>query len=386
MSETILQMNEAIIEPQPIPPIDLAAERAELGPALGQAVQRVLESGAYVLGPEVAKFEQDFAAFQRARHCVGVASGTDALILALRALGVKPGDGVLTSPFTFFASAGTIAWNGARPQLCDVEPDTGLLDLEAARAAVDGTTQCLLPVHLYGQLVDLRGFRALADEHGLALLEDAAQAHGAERDGLRAGELGDATAFSFYPTKNLGAAGEGGAILCNSDEVYASLMRLRDHGSETKYVHAEIGTNSRLQAMQAAVLNVKLPHLEDWNARRRSVAARYDEAFAPCEATSPLRVAEGSSHAYHQYALRIAGEGRRDSVMAGLHERKIAAALHYPRPVHLQAAAEGWGYSLGDFPGAEGLAAEVLCLPVHPFLSEGEVSRVIQGVLELAQA
>jgi dTDP-4-amino-4,6-dideoxygalactose transaminase len=379
-------MTEILTDPKPIPPIDLAAERAELGPALAEAVQRVLASGAYVLGPEVLKFEQDFAAFQRARFCIGVGSGTDALILALRALGVRPGDGVLTSPFTFFASAGSIAWNGSRPQLCDVEPDTGLLDLEAARAAIDGTTQCLLPVHLYGQLVDLRGFRALADEHGLALLEDAAQAHGAERDGLRAGELGDATAFSFYPTKNLGAAGEGGAILCNSEELRASLLRLRDHGSAAKYVHSEVGTNSRLQAIQAAVLNVKLPSLEGWNERRRAIAAQYDGAFADCDATSPLRVAAGSSHAYHQYALRIRGEARRDAVLAGLTERRISAALHYPRPVHLQQAAASWGYGPGDFPAAEGLAREVLCLPVHPFLTEEQVARVARSVLELARS
>jgi len=379
-------VSETVINPRPIPPIDLAAERAELGAALPEAVQRVLESGAYVLGPEVARFEQDFAASQRARFGVGVASGTDALILALKALGVEAGQGVLTSPFTFFASAGAVAWCGARPQLCDVEPDTGLLDLEAARAAVDGDTACLLPVHLYGQLADLRGFRALADERGLTLLEDAAQAHGAERDGLRAGELGDATAFSFYPTKNLGAAGEGGAVLCNDEAVHQRLLRLRDHGSAAKYVHDEVGTNSRLHAMQAAVLNVKLPHLEAWNERRRTVAARYDGAFADCEATRPLRVVDSSRHAYHQYALRIQGpDGLRDRVLEGLRERGIAAALHYPHPVHLQQAAAAWGYARGAFPGAEGLAEEVLCLPVHPFLGEEDVVRVIEAVLELAR-
>lgn len=370
-------------DPQPIPPIDLVAERAEVGPVLFEAIERVIESGWYVLGPEVVKLEQDFARFQHARHGVGVASGTDALILALKALGVGPCDGVVTSPFTFFASAGSIAWIGARPQLADISLDTALLDVDAARAACDETTKCLLPVHLYGQLVDMRGFRALADERGLSLLEDAAQAHGAERDGVRAGELGDAAAFSFYPTKNLGAAGEGGGILTNSDEVHAALLRLRDHGSAAKYVHAEVGTNSRLQAIQAAVLNVKLPYLESWNDRRRATAARYNEAFAASEVVQPLQVPEGSNPVYHQYAVRILGDGLRDEAMARLAERKIAAALHYPSPVHLQEAASEWGYAPGAFPNAERLASEVLCLPVHPFLSPEDVDRVASSLLEI---
>jgi len=370
--------------PTPIPPVDLVAERAEVGPALAQAVQRVLESGAYVLGPEVTKFESHFASYQRAKFGVGVASGTDALILALKGLGVEAGDGVVTSPFTFFASAGAVAWIGAKPQLADVDASTGLLDLEATAAAIDGTTRCLLPVHLYGQLVDMRGFRALADENKLTILEDAAQAHGAERDGLRAGELGDATAFSFYPTKNLGAAGEGGAILTNSEETRAKLLRLRDHGSSAKYVHTEIGTNSRLQALQAAVLNTKLPHLDGWNDRRRATAASYDAAFAGSDSVVPLITAPNSRPVYHQYAVRVVGEGLRERMLAGLAERKIAAALHYPSPVHFQEAAARWGYAPGAFPAAEALAREVLCLPVHPFLSPADVERVAQSVLELA--
>lgn len=374
-------MSNTSTDIRPIPPIDLAAERAEIGPELFERIQSVLESGWYVLGPEVVKFEEDFAKFQRAKHGVGVASGTDALILALRALGLKAGDGVLTSPFTFFASAGSIAWNGLRPQLCDVEAETGLMDLAAAESAIDENTRCLLPVHIYGQLVDMKGFRALADERELSLLEDAAQAHGAERDGVRAGELGDAAAFSFYPTKNLGAAGEGGGILCNDDEIHAKLLRLRDHGSVAKYVHAEIGTNSRLQALQGAVLNLKLPHLDRWNAQRRDIARRYDEAFATSDQVTPLGVAPGSTHAYHQYAVRILG-GQRDRVMKELGEQKIAAALHYPSPVHFQKAAADWGYSAGDFPVAERLTDEVLCLPVHPFLSPEDVERVSTSVLK----
>ncbi len=378
-------MSPTAIDPQPVPPVDLTAERAELGEAFFEISREVLGSNGYVLGPHVTKFEEDFAAYQRAKHGVGVGSGTDALILALKAFDIGPGDKVLTSPFTFFASAGTIAWVGATPQLCDVEADTGLMDLRKARAAMTPETKCLLPVHIYGQLADVRGFRALADEHGIPLLEDAAQAHGAERDGLRAGELGDAAAFSFYPTKNLGAAGEGGAILCNSDDLNGRLLRLRDHGSSAKYVHTEVGTNSRLQSLQGALLSLKLKKLDEWNGRRRATAAKYDAAFAACDAVTPLAVRPNSTHAYHQYVIRIHGDVSRDLVLEGLHKAKISAALHYPRPVHVQEAAATWGYKLGDFPVAEQLCDEVLCLPVHPFLCEEQIQRVIQEVIQQAQ-
>lgn len=367
-----------------IAPIDLAAERAALGGALDKAVRRVLASGQYVLGPEVEAFEREFARCQRTAYGLGVGSGTDALILALRALGVGPGDHVVTTPFTFFASAAAIAWIGARPVLADVDPKTALLDPERSASAIDARTTCVLPVHLYGQLADLRAFRALCDERGLALLEDAAQAHGAERDGLRAGELGDAAAFSFYPTKNLGAAGEGGLVLARSAEIAGRVRRLRDHGSLEKYVHAELGTNSRLQAIQAAVLRAKLPHLEAWNERRRRLAAHYDALLAESELVRPLAVAPGSLPVYHQYTVRVAGDGRRDRVLAGLREQRIQAAVHYPRPVHLQEAARPWGYGPGDFPAAEALAREVLCLPIHPFLEDAQVERVAEVLLASA--
>lgn len=373
-------------ELRPIGPVDLAAERAELGPALEEAVLRVLRSGAYVLGPEVVRFEQDFARFQRSPHAgLGVANGTDALIVALKALGVKPGDHVVTSPFTFFASAGSIAWIGAIPRLADVELDTALLDPKAAEAAIDARTTCILPVHLYGQLADMRAFRSIADARKLTVLEDGAQCHGAERDGVRCGELGDAAAFSFYPTKNLGACGEGGMILSRREDVLARAKRLRDHGSPAKYTHAEIGTNSRLQGLQGAVLNVKLSHLERWNARRRAVATRYDAAFAGVEELAIVRAARGATHVYHQYGVRITGPIGRDAVIAKLAEEKVAAAVHYPTPVHFQEAARAWGYTAGAFPNAERLAREVVCLPIHPFLSEADVERVVRAVTAAAR-
>jgi dTDP-4-amino-4,6-dideoxygalactose transaminase len=364
-----------------IGPVDLASERAELGSALDEAVQRVLASGQFVLGPEVERFERAFAAYQGCAHGIGLASGTDALALALPALGVEPGDHVVTSPFTFFASAGSIAWMGCVPRFADVEEETGLLDVRAVEAAIDARTTCVMPVHLYGQLADVKALRALCDRKRLALLEDGAQAHGARRDGVRCGELGDAAGFSFYPTKNLGGAGDGGMTLTQREDVAKKLRRLRDHGSTVKYVHDEVGTNSRLAALQAAILSIKLPHLEAWNERRRAIAARYDAAFSSDERVRPLRAARGALHTYHQYTVRVRGKRSRDEVVAALRERGVIAGIHYPRPVHVQAAAAGWGYREGDFPVAERLAREVVCLPVHPFLSAAAQQRVVAALL-----
>lgn len=370
--------------PQTVALIDLAQERAELGAELEQALLAVLRGGRYVLGPEVQAFEREFAAWSGTRHAVGVASGTDALELSLQALGVGPGDEVLTTPFSFFATASSIARLGARPRFADIEADTGLLDPELASQEVGPRTRAIVPVHLFGQLTDMRALRALADKHGLALLEDAAQAHGASREGVRAGALGDMAAFSFYPTKNLGAAGDGGAILSNDEALHALVLRLRDHGSAGKYEHIEVGTNSRLDELQAAVLRVKLPHLAEWNERRRRVAARYDAALSGSAAVRPLLNHAGSGHVWHQYAVRLADPECRGHVLAGLADRGIQAAVHYPRPIHLQPAAREWGWGPGDLPRAEALAKCVLCLPIHPFLSLAEVDRVAECLLTLA--
>lgn len=377
-------------QPRPIAPLDLAAERAQCGPALLEAVERVLGSGVYVLGPEVQAFEREFAAYQGAVHGVGVASGTDALVVAMRALGLPVGAKVLTTPFTFFASAGAIAWCDARPTFVDVDPDTALMRLDQVAGALDDETVGVVPVHLYGALVDVPALRAITDPRGLWVLEDGAQCHGARRraaDGSEwaCGVHGHAAAFSFYPTKNLGAAGEGGMVLANDGDVARDSTQIRDHGSVAKYVHGRVGTNSRLQALQAAVLRIKLPHLDGWNARRRAHAARYAAAFEGSATVRPLRVEDGTTHAYHQYAVRILGEdGARDRVQAALAEQRIAAAVHYPRPVHVQEAARGWGYGPGDFPGAEELASQVLCLPIHPFLAPDDVDRVAEAVLAAA--
>jgi dTDP-4-amino-4,6-dideoxygalactose transaminase len=356
-------------------PIDLAAERAAVGPALHEAVLRVIDSGRYVLGPEVEALERDFARMHGVAHGVGVATGTDALWLGLLAIGVKSGDHVVTSPFTFFASAASIALIGAKPVLADVDYETALLDPKKVEAAIDAKTTCILPVHLYGQLCDMRALKAIADKKQLKILEDGAQAHGARRDGYGCGGVGDAGTFSFYVTKNLGAAGEGGMVLTNSEATAKRLRELRDHGSPAKYVHEHIGTNSRLHALQAAILNVKMPHHE-----------RYDAAFKGSKTVVPMKVEANSTHAYHQYAVRIRGARTRDAVMQALAERKIMTAVHYPTPVHVQAAAKPWGYSAGDFPIAERLAREVLCLPIHPFLSNADVDRVAERLIDLARA
>ena len=368
----------------PIKPIDLAAERAAVGPALEEAVLRVLRSGQYVLGPEVEALERDFAGMHAVPHGVGLSSGTDALWLGLLALGVEPGDEVVTTPFTFFASAASIALIGAKPVLADVELETALLDPRKAAAAVTARTSCVLPVHLYGQLADMRAFRELADRKGLRLLEDGAQAHGARRDGVSCGGLGDAGTFSFYVTKNLGAAGEGGIVVTRHADVAKRLREMRDHGSPAKYVHARIGTNSRLHALQAAILNVKLPYLERWNTRRRELASRYDSAFAGSPFVRPLRVEPAVVHGYHQYTVRLPGERPRDAVQAALAEQGIFTGVHYPTPVHLQAAAKDWGYGEGDFPAAETLAKQVLCLPIHPFLTDADADRVAEALLATA--
>jgi len=365
--------------------VDLAAERAEIGPAVEESVLRVLRSGQFVLGPEVERFERAFASLCGAADGIGVANGTDALILGLKSIGVKPGDRVVTSPFTFFASAATIDWIHAKPILADVDPETALLDPARAESAVDRETTCILPVHLYGQMADMRAFRGIADRRKLLLLEDAAQSHGATRGGEPVSALSDAAAFSFYPTKNLGACGEGGMIVTRNPEIAQRARRLRDHGSARKYEHAEIGTNSRLQGIQAAVLNAKLPRLEIWNERRRAIARAYDEAFAECAEVRPLRTAPDAVHVRHQYTVRIRGAVPRDAVLERLKSAGILAAIHYATPVHLQPAARAWGYRPGDFPAAERLAREVLCLPVHPFLADSEVLRVAEATVAAAR-
>jgi dTDP-4-amino-4,6-dideoxygalactose transaminase len=266
----------------------------------------------------------------------------------------------------------------------DVDLDTALLSPALAKRAIDAKTTAIMPVHLYGQMADMKAFRALCDEKKLALVEDAAQSHAAKRDGSFCGQLGDACAFSFYPTKNLGACGEGGMVITKREDVFQRAKRIREHGSPVRYTHVEIGTNSRLQAFQGAALNVKLPHLAAWTARRNQIAARYDAAFKNAAGLIALARVPNATHVYHQYTIRVT-DVPRDDVVKALADKKIFVGVHYPSPVHLQEAAKPWGYGPGDFPNAERLAREVLCLPVHPFLTDADADRIAENVLALAR-
>lgn len=363
-----------------LPLIDLHAQHASLGHELEAAVARVIAHAQFLDGPEVAAFESSFAEFCEARCCVGTSNGTTAIELVLRAAGIGPGDEVVTTPFTFIATVAPILLAGARPVLVDVDAETGLLDVDAVESAINPRTAALFPVHLYGQTVDLDGFRSLADRHKLLLLEDAAQAHGARWRGRRAGSVGDASTFSFYPGKNLGAFGDAGCVTTDDAALAARVRKLRDHGRIDKYRHDEITTNARLDTLQAAVLSAKLPHLESWNDLRRLHAAAYDEAFSAIDGVEPIRVADPAVPVYHQYVVRL---DNRDSARTALSEVGIASGVHYPVPLHRQPALEG--LVGGDFPVADRLAREVLSLPVFPELSGEQRDSVVAAVAGFAE-
>jgi dTDP-4-amino-4,6-dideoxygalactose transaminase len=358
-----------------LPLLDLEAQHAAIRKDLDSAISRVLEHGQFVQGPEVAEFEEAFAGYCEVGHCIGVANGTAAIELVLRAAGIGKGDEVITTPFTFMASVEPILLGGARPVFVDVDPESALLDAGEVEAAVSPRTAAIMPVHLYGQTVDLDAFRALADRHKLFLIEDAAQAHGARWQKRRAGSVGDAATFSFFPGKNLGALGDAGAVTTNDGELAAKIRKLRDHGRVDKYRHDELGTNARLDTLQAALLAVKLPHLDGWNAARRRHAVAYDAAFKSIDGVEAIRVHEAAKAVYHQYVIRVA---ERDQARAALIEQGIGAAVHYPIPLHLQPALAG--IVSGEFPVAETLAAEVLSVPVFPELTDEQRNRVVHTV------
>ena len=358
-----------------LPLIDLEAQHAAIREDLDSAFSRVLEHGQFVQGPEVLEFETAFAAYCEVAHCVGAANGTAAIELVLRAAGIGRGDEVITTPFTFIASVEPISLCGARPVFVDVNLETALLDVGEVEAAISARTAAIMPVHLYGQTVDLDAFRALADRHKLFLIEDAAQAHGARWKKRRAGSVGDAATFSFFPGKNLGALGDAGAVTTSDQALAAKIRKLRDHGRVDKYRHDELGTNARLDTLQAAFLAVKLPHLDGWNDARRRHAVAYDAAFDSIDGIEPVRVHESAQAVYHQYVVRIA---ERDRARAALISQGIGAAVHYPIPLHLQSALAE--IVSGEFPVAETLAAEVLSVPVFPEMEEEERTSVVRSL------
>ncbi len=361
-----------------IPLLDLQAQYLSLKPDLDAAVGRVLESGHYVLGSEVAAFESEFAAYCDCRHAVGVNSGTSALHLALLACGVGPGDEVVTVPMTFVATAAAVLYTGAHPVLVDVEPHTLTMNPELLEAAITPRTRAILPVHLYGQPADMAPILEIAGRHGLPVIEDAAQAHGARYQGRAAGSIGLAGCFSFYPGKNLGAVGDGGALSTDDDQLARRLRMLRDWGTETKYRHELLGYNYRLDELQAAILRVKLRTLEAWTEARREHARCYRESL---ERSGVEVVGErpGDRHVYHILAVRSRS---RSDLMATLAAEGVSTGIHYPVPVHLQHAYCSLGNGPGSFPVAERAANEVLSLPIYPELSAANRDRVVDLVIE----
>ena len=366
---------------RPIPILDLTRYDEELRRDIGQAVEEVFSSGRFVLGPANEAFEKSLAERLGVRHVLGVASGTDALLVALMALDVGPGDEVVTSPFSFFASAGAVARLGAKPVFVDIDSATFNLDPSRLERALTPRTKAIQPVHLYGQTADMEPILEIARRRGIPVLEDACQAIGATHGGRPAGTLGALGAFSFYPTKNLGAAGDAGAVATDDDALAALVKSLRVHGSTATYFHDRVGGNFRMDALQAAVLSVKLPRLDGWIERRRAIAKRYDTLFADAARAGRLVLpveAPGRRHVYHQYVVRVAD---RNALKARLAERGIGSSVFYPVPLHLQKCFAALGGREGDFPQAERAAQEVLALPMFAELTDAEVDRVVSEVL-----
>lgn len=360
-----------------IPLVDLKAQYHSIKPEIDAAIAQTLESGAFILGAEVAAFEREFAAYSGATYGIGVNSGTSALHLALLAAGVGEGDEVVTTPFTFVATVAAILYAGARPVFVDIDPRTFNIDPAKLEAAITPKTKAVMPVHLYGQPADMDPILEIARRRHLLVIEDAAQAHGAEYKGRRAGSLGDLACFSFYPVKNLGACGEGGMVLTGNADYARAVRLLRDWGAEAKYRHVLKGYNYRMEGIQGAILRVKLRHLEGWTEARRAHARQYSELLARSAAATPFEM-PSVRHVFHAYTLRTA---RRDELQARLLEAGVQTGIHYPVPVHLQPAYADLGYRAGDFPVAERAAREVISLPVFPELGAGRVAEVAEKVI-----
>jgi dTDP-4-amino-4,6-dideoxygalactose transaminase len=359
-----------------IPLVDLRAQYGPLKDDISRGMEQVLDSMYLFLGKNVQAFEREFAQFCGVNHGIGVSDGTTALHIILRAMDIGAGDEVITVSHTFIATAEAIILAGARPVFVDIDPDTCLMDVGQIEAKITPRTKAILPVHLYGQTADMDPILEIASRHGLKVIEDACQAHGAEYKGRRAGSLGDAAAFSFYFSKNLGAYGEGGFVTTNDDETARRVRMIRDHGSERRYYHDLIGWNARLDELQAVVLRAKLPHLEDWNAARRAHAALYGELLQGTSAVPPTARSE-NQHVYHLYVIRLP---RRDELQAWLKDQGVGTGIHYPVPVHLQTAMRHLGYQAGDLPHTERVVQEILSLPMYPELTDEQVGYVVTAI------
>ena len=355
-----------------IPFVDLRAQYSAIKGEVNGAIGAILEDCHYIGGENLAQFEREYAVYCQAEWAIGVANGTDALVLALRALGAGTGDEILVPANTFIATAAAVELVGARPVFVDIDPETYTLDPALAEEAVTARTRGIIPVHLYGQPADMVPLMEIAERHNLFVVEDAAQAHGAEYLGRRIGSIGHMATFSFYPAKNLGAYGDGGAITTSNPELVGRVRELGDHGRTTKYEHARVGHNSRLDALQAAVLSVKLRYLDHWNRQRQQVATWYEEALAGTLVQTPL-VRSGSTHVYHLYVVETP---EREAIQRRLAECGIATGIHYPLPLHLQPAFRHLGYGTGDMPCAETAAARILSLPMFPEMTREQVRHV----------
>jgi dTDP-4-amino-4,6-dideoxygalactose transaminase len=368
-----------------VPLLDVQRQYRGLREELMAAVQTVCDSGRFILGPDCEQLEQAIAKYCQAPHAIACASGSDALLLALMALEVGPGDEVLLPSYTFFATASAVWRLGAKPVFVDIDPATYNLDAKHAAALVTKATKAILPVHLYGQCADMRAIAELAKRHGLAVIEDACQAIGAEFGGRRAGSIGDIGCLSFYPTKNLGGFGDGGLMTTTRSDLAERLRLLRAHGMQPRYYHQVVGINSRLDTLQAAVLNVKLPHLDRWTQQRAANARRYDELFKAAQldgqVTTPIAV-PGHRHVWNQYVIRVLG-GRRDALREHLTKAKIGTEIYYPVPLHQQECFKSLGYKPGSLPESERAAKETLALPIFPELTAQEQTTVVEEIARL---
>jgi dTDP-4-amino-4,6-dideoxygalactose transaminase len=359
-----------------IPFVDLEREYREISGEIREAIERVLKSGWFILREEVRRFEEEFSTYIGTKYGIGVNSGSDALYLALQALGIGKGDEVITVSHTFVSTADAIVRNGAKPVFVDIDADTYCIDVTKIEERITNKTRAILPIHLYGHPADMEPITDIAKKYNLIVIEDACQAHGAEYKGKKVGSIGDVGCFSFYPVKNLGAYGDGGMVVTNDDALTTRLKMLRNCGQSQKYHHDFVGINSRLDEIQAAILRVKLHHLDEWNERRREVAGLYDELLKDSGVATPVEK-EYAKHVYHLYVIR---HKNRETLQKRLLERGIQTIIHYPIPVHLQRAYESLGYGKGDFPVTEECANEVLSLPIFPELKNEEVEYVAQSL------
>ncbi len=361
-----------------IPPFDLSEQFKAIGSEINQAVLEVLASGRYIGGCAIETFESQFAEYIGCESAIACNSGTDALFLALRAFNIGAGDEVITSPFTFIATAETISAVGAMPVFIDIDPDTFNLDLNQIESAITEKTKAIIPVHLFGQPVDMTQLMTIANAHNLFVIEDCAQATGAEWAKNRVGSIGQIGCFSFYPTKNLGACGDGGAITTNDPKVAAKLKMLRDHGRYSGYYHEELGVNSRLDAVQAVILTIKLRYLDRWNYQRQEIADRYHSLLSPIPGISAPQSIEGGRSVWNQYTIRV--DRDRDQLRTDLQAKGVSSMIYYPLPLHLQPVYKSLGYQLGQLPETDRAAAQVLSLPMFPELSQDQQDQVVYSL------